>query len=197
MPRERGPRAGRWGRRAVALLAASSAALLPLPGVAHADNAPVLADPPSGAALTTAPGAVTLRFADDLSGDDSHVTVSDAGGRNVTVGEATQAGPAQMRAPIQPSAQGDLTVAYHVIFRDGDSATGVYRFSVGTGVAPAPLSGVALQEATSAVSRHTHQVDGASAVLLIIDGAVLLAVLFLLWSRPRTGGRASWRYQQE
>jgi copper resistance protein C len=82
-----------------------------------------------------------------------------------------------------------------VIFLDGGSATGAYRFSVGTGMPPAPLSFAARQTATAAVTQHVHQVDEASAVLFVIDGAVAVIVLFLLWTRPHGGRRdaGAWR----
>lgn len=168
------------------------------PGTARADDSLVAADPLAGAVLAGLPDQVTLRFAGKVSGADSHIAVSGAGGVEVTAGEVEQSGPQQLRVRIRPTVPGDLTVAYHVIFLDGGSATGAYRFSAGTGVAAAPLSVTAQQAATASISHHVHQVDGASAVLLVVDGAVLVAVLVLLWARPRNGrlpAASRWRYR--
>jgi methionine-rich copper-binding protein CopC len=170
------------------------------PGMAWADDSLISADPPAGAVLQALPERVSLWFAGKVSGIDSHVAVSGAGDTDVTAGEVEQPGPQQLRIRLRSTAPGDLTVAYHVIFLDGGSATGMYRFSAGTGATPKPRSAAAQQAVTAAVSHHVHHVDGASALLLVVDGVVLVGVLFLLWARPRNGrpGAASrWRYRGE
>lgn len=191
--------AGPAGRLAV--IAVAAAVTVPaLATAAWADDSLVSAEPAAGAVLGEAPGAVILRFTGAVSGADSHIAVATAGGEQVADGEAVQTGQREMRQPIRATAPGDLTVAYHVIFLDGASATGVYRFSAGTGVPPAPLSATAQQQATAEVSQHRHQVDGASAVLLVVDGAVLAVVVLLLRRRPRDehrAGKVAWRYREQ
>ncbi len=81
---------------------------------------------------------------------------------------------------------GDFTVAYHVEFRDGGETRGFLRFSVGTGIAPASATGAIERAATAALNQHRHQIDPVSAVVLVIDAAVVLAVLLLLLvTRPK------------
>ncbi|MGW5668284.1 copper resistance CopC family protein [Micromonospora sp. NPDC003776] len=193
-------RAGRLGRHTARLAAVVMVILAALPGVASADSSLVSAEPASGAVLAALPDKVTLRFAGKVWGDDSHVAVFDAGGGELADGDVQQPGPEQLQLPIRLTAPGDFTIAYHVIFLDGSSATGVYRFSAGTGAAPAPLPAVAAQQTMIAsVTGHQHQVDAASAVLLVIDGAVLVVVLFLMWVRPRhkrPGAARAWRYRE-
>lgn len=168
------------------------------PAAAQADDSLIEGDPRPGAVLEHAPGAVTVRFGATVYGPDSHLAVSTAVGDDVTTGETTQPAPRELRVPIAATAPDDLTVAYHVVFTDGATATGAYRFSAGTGVPPAPLSRAAEQAVTAAVAQHVHGVDPVGAALLVIDGAVLLIVFFLLWARPRNGRRAAaWRYREE
>ncbi|RGC65441.1 hypothetical protein C5N14_28605 [Micromonospora sp. MW-13] len=189
MPRELSLPSGGRRRAAVAAVVAAVAGLLALtPGAARADGALVSADPPAGAVLTTAPAEVTLDFGAGIDEGQSHAAVLDAGSRAVTDAEPTLAGSTRLRLPVRIGAAGDYTIAYHVTFTDGTTATGAHRFSVGTGVAPAPLDDAARRASTDAVATHGHGIDGFSAFLLVIDGAVLAVALALLWLRPR-GGR--------
>ncbi|MFI0795906.1 copper resistance protein CopC [Micromonospora rubida] len=192
MPRELSLPSGGRRRAAVAAVVAAVAGLLALtPGAARADGGLVSADPPAGAVLTVAPAEVTLDFGAGVEEGQSHVAVLDVESRTVTDGEPTRAGSTRLRLPVSIGAAGDYTIAYHVTFTDGSTATGAHRFSVGTGVAPAPLDDAARQAGVDAVADygHGHGIDGFSAFLLVVDGAVLAVVLALLWLRPR-GGRA-------
>ncbi|GIF08497.1 copper resistance CopC family protein [Actinoplanes siamensis] len=169
------------------------ALITPVPAGAEPD---LTADPAPGAILTTMPAAVTLRFSADVDLETSHIAVSGPDGAGLADGEAEQPGRTVLRQPVRAGAPGDLTVAYHVIFSDGASTTGAYRFSAGTGAVPAPLDSTAERAATSAVSRHRHDIDPFSAVLLVIDGAVLVAVGGLLMLRPRHGSPVSLRLEE-
>jgi len=197
--REQRSRARRLGRFTTTFAAVVAATLVALPGEARAaDDSLVSAYPVPGSALSAAPGVVVLRFAGQVSGEDSHVAVSAGGGDQVAAGDVEQPGPLELRIPVRAVGLGDFTVAYHIIFLDGGSVAGAFRFSIGTGVPPAPLSGAAKQAVTAAVAGHVHEVDGVSAVLLVADGVVALVVLFLLWARPRNGSRGgprAWRYR--
>ncbi|MGW1059060.1 copper resistance CopC family protein [Micromonospora rubida] len=190
MPRELSLPSGGRRRAAVAAVVVAVAGLLALtPGAARADGGLVSADPPAGAVLTAAPAEVNLDFDAGVDEGQSHVAVLDVESRTVTDGEPTRAGSTRLRLPVSIGAAGDYTIAYHVTFTDGSTATGAHRFSVGTGVAPAPLDDAARQAGVDAVAEHGHGIDGFSAFLLVVDGAVLAVVLALLWLRPR-GGRA-------
>ncbi|WP_328345513.1 copper resistance CopC family protein [Micromonospora sp. NBC_00421] len=191
MPRELSRPPGGRRRAAAVAVAVAVAGLLAFPsGAARADGGPVSTDPPAGAALTAAPAEVTLGFGAGVDEGQSHVAVLDAGGGRLTDAEPVRVGSTRLRLPMHVDAAGDYTVAYHVTFVDGTTSTGAYRFSVGTGVAPAPLDDAARRVSTEVVAdAHGHGVDGFSAFLLFVDGVVLVVVLALLWLRPR-GGRA-------
>ncbi|NBE79542.1 copper resistance CopC family protein [Micromonospora rubida] len=194
MPRELSLPSGGRRRAAVAAVVAAVAGLLALtPGAARADGGLVSAGPSAGAVLTAAPAEVTLDFDAGVDEGQSHVAVLDVESRTVTDGEPTKAGSTRLRLPVSIGAAGDYTIAYHVTFTDGSTATGAHRFSVGTGVAPAPLDDAARQAGEKVVVGHGHGIDGFSAFLLVIDGAVLAVALALLWLRPRGGRAASLR----
>lgn len=167
----------------VAVAVAVTAVLLWLTtGVAHAAPALVSADPLDGAALATAPATVLLTFSAVPDPALSHVSARDTAGRQVSTGAPTRAGDTALRLPVSITATGDYTVAYHVVFRDGGETIGAVAFSVGTGVAPARPAGVAAQAPDAG---HAHGVDGVSAVLLVADLIVAIAVPVLLLRRPR------------
>lgn len=172
-------------------MVAAVAGLLALtPGAARADGGLLSADPQAGAVLTAAPAEVTLSFGDGVDEGQSHVAVLDAAGGRLTDAAPTRAGSTRLRLPVALDAAGDYTVAYHVTFADGTTETGAYRFSVGTGVAPAPLDDAARRASTDVmVDAHGHGIDGFSAFLLFVDGVVVVVVIALLWLRPR-GGRS-------
>jgi methionine-rich copper-binding protein CopC len=190
MRSERRPRHRRRRHTVHSALAVTVAAVVALsPGTALADGALAAANPPAGAALTAAPQAVVLQFSDAVALDSSHVRVSAGAGAGADLadGEAQQPGPYRIRVPIRSTSATDVTVAYHIMFADGTNATGAYRFSVGTGVPPAPLDAAARQAATASVAQHAHRIDGLNAILLTLDGAVLITVLLLLRIRRRDG----------
>ena len=168
----------------VALAATFTALIAGWPGIAWAEGELVSSAPAAGEALPVAPVSVTLVFGVDLWYDESHVAVLDSAGANVVSGELIEEGRRRLRVPVAIGSVGDFTVAYHVSFAGGTMATGAYRFSAGTGIAPAMLDDQLSRAAADAVTVHPHSVDGFSALLLIIDGAVLLSALFLLWLRP-------------
>jgi methionine-rich copper-binding protein CopC len=191
------PRSARW---VAVLIVTAIAGVGWFPGAALAAESLVSAIPAAGTALAAAPGAVTLRFSARIAVDDSHVAVSTGRGDGLAAGDLDQTGPNEVRLRIRPSSPGDLTVAYHVIFAGGAGATGAYRFSVGTGIAPAPLSDTAQTALGEATAGHGHGVDPIGATLLVIDGGVLLVALVLLMVRPRrgAGGPANtWRYRED
>ncbi|WFE24832.1 copper resistance protein CopC [Solwaraspora sp. WMMD791] len=192
-----------------AALAALVGLLTVAPGPAHADDRPadvtaqpaavvaqraaVAAEPVAGAVLAEPPTAVSVTFGDTVQPELSHLDVFDADGRRLTGGGFDQPTPTRIRLPVELPAAGDYTVAYHVTFPDGSSASDAYRFSVGTGVPPAPLAAADRQARVDEVSAHAHQIDGFSATLLIIDGVVLLGVILMLWLRPRDGRPMTYR----
>jgi methionine-rich copper-binding protein CopC len=131
--------------------------------------------PADGATLATAPTDVDLVFTEPV--DRFHVAVVDSAGTVVARGRARIGRPEQVRQPVVVTVPSAVTVAYHVSFASGQELTGTIRFGVGTAAdrAPAPPD-----------VAHGHDMDPLSAVLLVVDGAVVVgAVLLLLFRPPR------------
>ena len=144
----------------------------------------VASDPAAGAALTTAPAAIELVFPAPVAVDLSHVSVQADGGASATTGPLGQPARGTVRQPVRIPGSGTFTVAYHVTFVDGTEDTGLVRFSVGTGVPPPPLHATAAERAVGEAA-HSHSIDPLSAVLLVVDGLVVVVVLTLLLRRGR------------
>ncbi len=180
MPRKQIATYGLGGQ--VAMLVAVGVLTVSAPA-AGAEPGLTAAAPAAGAVLDTAPAEVGLTFADDVQPELSHVTVLNAAGINIVEGEYQLPEPQRISMPVRIVAPGDYTVAYHVTFPDGTQVTGAHRFSVGTGVAPAPLDAAARLAVTEEVTEHAHTIDPLSAWLIVIDGVVLLGVLVLLLLR--------------
>lgn len=176
-------------RRSLALRAAVVATITVVlvwltPAAAEAGPGLVTSDPAEGAALAGAPAAVLLTFSSAPDPALSHVAARDDAGHDVGSGTAVRAGGTGLRLTVAITAAGDYTVAFHVVFDDGHDATGFVRFSVGTGVAPSGPAPVAAAEAPH--TGHEHGVDSVSAVLLIADLLVVIAVpAMLLRTRRR------------
>lgn len=148
------------------------------------------------AVLAVAPAAVELAVSGTLAPAYSHVVVVDGDGRDVSTGEpAPSAGDTTLRLPVEITSSGDFAVAYHLTFVDGDELSGIWSFSVGTGVPPA-AAGEGPDQAglvDRAESEHAHGVDPVGATLLVIDGLVVVAFLIMLRLRPKAGAPAGER----
>jgi methionine-rich copper-binding protein CopC len=148
-------------------------------------------DPPDRAALASPPAAVELTFSSPPDVSASHVRVLDDSGSPVNSAPATRARGNAIRQPVGIAGAGNLTVAYHALLADGSEASGLLRFSVGTGVPPPALGG-GVREAVEAAAveaaggEHGHGIDPFSAVLLAVNGLVVVGVVLLLFlRRPR------------
>ncbi|MFG3691275.1 copper resistance CopC family protein [Micromonospora sp. NPDC047740] len=143
--------------------------------------------PADGAALPAAPTQVELTFSRPPVAARSHLAVVTEDGRRVNPSDTPTAAGRRLVQAVSIQRPGVFTIAYHVEFADGGEAQGSRRFSVGTG-APPPAAPVPAEAA--AVSEHQHGVDPVSAVLLVVDGLVVLgAVTMLLRTRrPRHAG---------
>jgi copper resistance protein C len=178
-----------WITRIVLTVGLAGGCLLPAAPAWAADRL-TAAEPGSGAALATAPPAVQLSFSASPVPAESHLSVRDATGQDLTTGEPTRSGTHALRLPVSIRGTGDITVAYHVVFTDGADLFGALRFSVGTGVAPQPLPAAQVAQARQELdSAHQHGVDPLSALLLVVDAAVLAGVVLVLFLRPRPGSR--------
>ncbi|MFY1636928.1 copper resistance CopC family protein [Solwaraspora sp. WMMB335] len=186
-----------WWRLAALTTVTVAGLLAATGGAAAAQDGPVAADPAENAVLGDPPAEVSLDFGRAIDVEYSHIEVFDSTYEAMGADEAEAAGNTGLRVGASIAAPGDYTVAYHVVLADGSEVSGAYRFSVGTGAAPQPLGNQDWQTSVIAVQQHQHGVDEFSAVLLLIDGAVLCAVLALLWLRPRNGQRMSLRFDDQ
>jgi methionine-rich copper-binding protein CopC len=159
------------------------ATLLPVGAPARAEGGLTASDPANGGILDTAPAVIELNFDAVPEADYSHVTVLDGTAGRVNSGALSAAGTRGLRQPVDIKTSGDFIVAYHVEFRGGGQTRGFLRFSVGTGLPPAPAAGAVEEAAAKALTKHRHTIDPASAVLLVIDGLVVLGVLIMLMIR--------------
>lgn len=178
-----------WVSQLALVVALAAGSVLPAAPAWAADTL-TGAVPGDGSALAAAPQAVQLTFSASPVTDESHLSVRDAAGRAVSTGEPTRSGTDALRLPLGIRGTGDFTIAYHVVFADGADLFGALRFSVGTGVPPAPLPAAEVQRARQQLdAAHQHSVDPLSAVVLVADGVVLVGGLLVLFLRPRPGRR--------
>lgn len=160
------------------------AGTLAVPATAVADGALTVSDPPDQAVLTTAPAVVELTFSATPDLGVSHVAVLDETGVPVNTAPLAAGSEWTLRQPVAIRTPGDITVAYHVRLRGGGEASGSFRFSIGTGRAPAAIGGAAARAAAAVTDQHGHDIDPLSAVLLVINGAVVVGAALLLMLRP-------------
>lgn len=166
-----------------ALLAAVLILGVPAAPAAAREGAPVSV-PADGSALPAAPAQVQLTFDRRPDTGESHLVVLDDDNREVSpYRDPTGVGNSLIQG-VRIDRAGNFTVVYHVVFTDGADEQGSLRFSVGLGVPPPKL-------ATAA--GHGHGIDPASAVLLALDGAVVLGVVLLLLARRPRARPVAWR----
>ncbi|HZU90315.1 MAG TPA: copper resistance CopC family protein [Stellaceae bacterium] len=121
-------------RRIAAMLAAGALLLQAAPPVsAHAflDHA----SPAVGSAVPSAPPAVTLWFTQNLEPAFSSVTVTNAAGQRVDLGNVRvpPGQPAELQVGLKPLAPGTYTVNWHVVSVDTHPTQGTFTFQVGNG----------------------------------------------------------------
>lgn len=90
------------------------------------------ADPPVGATLKMAPTALTITFTEALEPHFSTITVQDAAGARVDLGDAHAAAKDAMRFVVGLKAlvPGTYTVLWRVTSVDTHKTTGSYHFTV-------------------------------------------------------------------
>jgi methionine-rich copper-binding protein CopC len=152
-----------------------------MPG--SADGGLVESSPAAGAALRSAPGQIALAFDGVPDMALSHISVLADVGAAVHAGDPRRGPAGTLIQPVSIDRPGNFTIAYHVEFTGGGESTGSLRFSVGTGVAPPAPDRSARRATAEALTVHEHGVDPLSAGLLLVNGAVVLVVLGLLYLR--------------
>ena len=93
------------------------------------------ASPAVGSAVPTPPAAVTLWFTQDIEPAFSAVTVTDAAGQRVDLGNqhVPPDQPAALQVALKPLPRGTYTVNWHVISVDTHPTQGSFTFQVGGG----------------------------------------------------------------
>lgn len=174
---------------AVVVLVVALTAFSALRGPAPA--ALISASPPDGVTLLRAPTEVELSFTGPLDPRQSHVSVRDGAGMSLNVGRPGLVVSNRIRQRVSVADAKDVTVVYHVTFVDGAQLAGTLRFTVATEGRATSRAGVGPSgagpgtDATESGPAHQHGIDPLSAVLLALDGAVVLAVLVLILRPPR------------
>ncbi|MFF0097847.1 copper resistance protein CopC [Micromonospora sp. NPDC005257] len=162
------------------LLAASVLLLAPAAAVAA-----TVSDPADGAALAAAPRQVTLTFTHAPVAETSQVRVLSGDGRPVNgPGRPVGAG-FSLTQPVGIERAGDFTIVYSVTFADGGQEQGTRHFRV--------LTDPAADDSGAHAGHGGHDVDPVSATLLVIDGLVVLVVVFLLVVRRPGAAPVAWR----
>jgi copper transport protein len=125
-------RAGLAGIVAVAALA--------LPASAWAHAALLQTVPVASRTVNAAPTEVRLRFSEPVEPRFAIVSVTDAGGRQVTDGDPTTApgSPQTLVTPLQRVPEGWYLVFWRVISADGHPVRGAFTFAVGPNPGPPP-----------------------------------------------------------
>ncbi|MCW3818935.1 copper resistance protein CopC [Micromonospora sp. DR5-3] len=162
------------------LVVGSVLLLAPAPAAAA-----TVSNPADGAALAAAPRQVTLTFTREPVAEASQVSVLSGDGRPVSESAQPVRAGLSLTQPVGIARAGDFTIVYSVKFADGGHEQGTRRFRVLTDPAPG---------GTDAHAGHTaHDVDPVSATLLVVDGLVVLVVVFLLILRRPGADPVAWR----
>ncbi|HTV90167.1 MAG TPA: copper resistance protein CopC [Stellaceae bacterium] len=88
--------------------------------------------PAVGSSVPTAPMTVTIWYTQDLEPAFSGIAVTDASGKQVTIGNAqVVAGhPDELQVRLQPLPPGTYTVSWHVVSVDTHPTQGKFTFEV-------------------------------------------------------------------
>lgn len=181
-------------RRAGALAGSALAALLAAaPAAALAHTSLVAAEPAPGGVAAEAPRALTLRFDEEVAARLAVVHVVGPDGRRVDRGTVAPASGATrlLRVPLRGaerggSADGTYAVAYRIVsVEDGHTIPGGYRFSIGRGGPPPPVSLGALIDGVGPPPGAGAELDVARGLR---DGGLVVALgglvaLLMVW-RP-------------
>jgi copper resistance protein C len=91
------------------------------------------ASPAVGSSVPTAPPAVTIWFTQDLEPAFSSMTVTNAAGQRVDVGNVrvVPGQPDALQVGLKPLLPGTYTVSWHVVSVDTHPTQGTFTFDVG------------------------------------------------------------------
>ena len=93
------------------------------------------ASPAVGSSIPTAPSAVAIWFTQNLEPAFSSMTVTNAAGQRVDLGNAAipPGHPDQLQVGLRPLPPGTYTVTWHVVSVDTHPTQGTFTFQVGGG----------------------------------------------------------------
>jgi copper transport protein len=127
-------------RRSLLVVTAAAAAALALPASAFAHAALLRTSPSASVTLSKPPDRVTLTYSEPVEPRFAIVSVTDAGGHQVTTGPPTRSPTHadQLVQPIKRVPEGWYLVFWRVISVDGHPVRGAFTFAVGPNPGPAP-----------------------------------------------------------
>ncbi|HKG44113.1 MAG TPA: copper resistance protein CopC [Gaiellaceae bacterium] len=153
------------------VLALAVAVALTLPAAARAHAALLKTVPSASGTVNASPKQVTLTFTEPVEPRFAIVSVTDAGGAQVTSGEPRRAAgaPQTLVTPLRTLAQGWYLVFWRTISADGHPVRGAFTFAVGPSAGPPPRFQVPSLSETATTTR-----------LLVMRWLVFLALLAAL-----------------
>jgi copper transport protein len=154
-----------------------------LPGAAWAHAALLKTSPVASRVVNTPPKEVRLTYSEPIEPRFAIVSVTDAGGRQVTSGSPQRppGQPQTLVTPLQKIPEGWYLVFWRVISADGHPVRGAFTFAVGPNAGPPPQFRVPSLSETA----HTPQLLIARwVVFLSLFAALGLFVLRTLIARP-------------
>lgn len=191
-----------------AVLLVAAGLVMASPAAAHDDL--VGADPAPDSSVAVLPAQVTLTFSGAVLAEagTSVITVTDAAGAALQVGEPVVSGSV-VTQPVAGAATGPVTVRWRVVSADGHPISGAFGFLVAaaapsptTTTDPSPAGPMLVEEDPAATVDAGAEAGGVPLYAWLIGGvAVLLAIALVVWLlaarsrqqhqtvRERTAGR--------
>jgi copper transport protein len=169
--------------RRLVLLGLAVAAALALPGAAWGHAALLKTEPVASRTINAAPPEVRLTYSEPIEPRFAIVSVTDAAGRQVTIGHPTsaQGAPQSIVAPLRHVPEGWYLVFWRVISADGHPVRGAFTFAVGPNPGPPPQFRV---PSLSETATTTRLLISRWVVFLSLLSALGLFVLRAVVARP-------------
>jgi copper transport protein len=168
--------------RTLTVLLALGAALA-LPAAAWAHAALLRTVPAASGTVNQAPAQISLTYSEAVEPRFAIVSVTDAGGNQVTDGPPTRSptDPDTLVVPLKKVPEGWYLVYWRVISVDGHPVRGAYTFAVGPNPGPAPQFVIPSVSETAATP---SLVAARSLMFATLMAAIGLFVLRMLIARP-------------
>ena len=175
------------------LVAGAATVLVGSPAYAHVEL--VSSTPADGAAVSTAPEQVVLRFSEDVRAP-AYVVVSGPDGSRLDDGPAQVVDATVSQALAPMTEPGEYSVAYRVVSVDGHPVTGEMSFTLtgaGRTTVPPPTSDTAIAPTLPTGAAHEHPTSGGSHwehVIPLVGVAIAGLVVLVNHRRRRRIGAA-------